>query len=364
MGGSALRSIRSRYGSTVSIWAAGRSREKWERYSDKYGLSDVEFLPADVNAPDDLLDKLIAPFDLIIHTAGPFQQLRTPSLLLAACRGGHKYLDVCDDVQLSRICRQDDIQRMARKSGAKAIISTGIWPGVSSILAQRVVQAAGGAREVDKLTFSFHTSGSGGAGPTILTATFLILGEDALVYRDGKPEYLLSASDARYVDFGDQFGLREVVRMNLIECESCASTGIKNVETFFGTAPPIWNKLFVLMAQSIPKRFLQDRDLMSKFAEFSLPMVYLVDKLVGSKNGIRVDVVTTAGKKFMGLLTHADLEKSVGDSIASFASQMLDHGMNIPPGVHFPEEVPSASFGDSILKEVSRDAISYSISGV
>lgn len=282
----------------------------------------------------------------------------------AACRGGKKYLDVCDDVELSRICRQDDIQMIAKNSGAKAIISTGIWPGVSSLLAQRVIQAAGGVEEVDKLTFSFHTSGSGGAGPTILTATFLILGEDALVYRDGKREYLLSASDSRNVNFGTQFGMREVVRMNLIECESCASTGVKNVETFFGTAPPIWNKLFVLMAQSIPKRFLQDRDLMSKFAEFSLPMVYLIDKLVGSKNGIRVDVITVGGKKYMGLLTHADLEKCVGDSIAAFTSQMLDHGMNIPPGVHFPEEVPSASFGDSILKEVSRDAISYSIKSI
>jgi hypothetical protein len=102
---------------------------------------------------------------------------------------------------------------------------------------------------------------------------------------------------------------------------------------------------------------------MSKFAEFSLPMVYLIDKLVGSKNGIRVDVVNRSNNKFVGLLTHADLESCVGNAIAAFAGQMLENS-NVPAGVYFPEEVPSASFGDAILKEVSKDAISYSIRAV
>ena len=225
VGGSALRSIRARFGHSVSICAAGRSEKKWMQYSEKYDLKDISFLSADISASDEELDKIISPFDLIVHTAGPFQQLRRPSLLLAACRQGKKYLDVCDDVELSRICRSEEIQSLARSSGAAAVISTGIWPGASSLLAQSVIRAAGGVDAVDKITFSFHTSGSGGAGPTILTATFLILGEDVLVYKEGKREYLVSASDSREVDFGEQFGHREVVRLNLIECESCACTG-------------------------------------------------------------------------------------------------------------------------------------------
>jgi hypothetical protein len=61
--------------------------------------------------------------------------------------------------------------------------------------------------------------------------------------------------------------------------------GIDNVETFFGTAPVIWNRLFAAMANLMPQSALKNVDLMNKFALFSLPMVRLVDMLVGCTNG-------------------------------------------------------------------------------
>ena len=64
-------------------------------------------------------------------------------------------------------------------------------------------------------------------------------------------------------------------------------TGIDNVETFFGTAPVIWNRLFTAMANLIPQAALKNVDLMNKFALFSLPMVRLVDMIVGCTNGMR-----------------------------------------------------------------------------
>jgi hypothetical protein len=139
--------------------------------------------------------------------------------------------------------------------------------------------------DIENVSFSFHTAGSGGAGVTILTATFLLLGEDVLVYDNRKKKYLRAASDSKLVDFEDKLGYKEVVRLNLIECESCASSGVKSVETFFGTSPSFWNFLFVLMARFTPKKVLQNRNLMEAFAKFSLPMVRLIDNLVGSKNG-------------------------------------------------------------------------------
>jgi len=113
-----------------------------------------------------------------------------------------------------------------------------------------------------------------------------MIGENVLTYEDGKERYCKSASDTISVDFGEGIGSREVARLNLIECESCyQSFKVPNVETFFGTSPPIWNKLFVLMATIIPPSVLQNRVYMDVFARISLPMVRLVDKLVGSKNG-------------------------------------------------------------------------------
>ena len=363
VGGSALRSLlsRTKTDSTLNldITAAGRSIDKWKSYVSSYDIPEsVNFVSIDISKSSKQLDDVVSGFDLIVHTAGPFQQLKENVLLKTTARMGKKYIDVLDDVELSRICRGNEYQEICKSTGASAVVSTGIWPGCSSLFAQKVIEKAGGHQEVEKVIFSFHTAGSGGAGPTILTATFLILGEDVLVYENGVRKYYPTATAPRYVDFGKAIGPREVIRLNLIECESCAISGIKNVETFFGTAPPIWNTLFSLMGL-VPKSILQNRDLMAKFALFSLPMVYLIDKLVGSANGIRVDVITKKGSTFTGLLTHDDLEQSVGDAICSFAVQVLKN--KVKPGVYFPEEVEDISFGNEILDEISRSALSYSI---
>lgn len=137
--------------------------------------------------------------------------------------------------------------------------------------------------------------------------------------------------------------------------------GIPNVETFFGTAPVLWNRLFVLMAKLIPKRVLQNRDQMNLLARVSLPMVRLVDTLVGSTNAIRVDVTTRnpSEKTLTAVLSHRDLEKCVGDAIAAFALELLPHNTAIPVGVSFPEEMRDTAVADRILDFISRDAIAY-----
>ena len=374
VGGSAVRhlhGIANQHNLEVSV--AGRRKANWDSYVRRQGksssLSGVNFLELDLddsNSNNVALDDAVRTHDLIIHTAGPFQGLTIPSVMESALKHGKLYLDVCDDVSLSRVARSPRYQTLAVKHGGAAIISTGIWPGGSSLLAQRVIELAGGHANVDKCVFKFFTAGSGGAGPTILTATFLILGENVLTYAGGKAVYKVSASDPLTADFGAQIGVRDVARLNLIECESCFVSGVPSVETFFGTAPPFWNTLFVIMAKLIPQRVLQNRDLMATFALASLPMVRLVDAFVGRTNGIRVDVTAKDGRTFEGLLTHLDMEKAVGDAIGAFALQMLQG--TVPPGVFFPEEVEAAlpggqgkQYRDDVLSYIAADAITYTV---
>ena len=56
---------------------------------------------------------------------------------------GKMYLDVCDDINLSRISRSPTYENMAKSTGGIAILSVGIWPGGSSLLAQKVIEIAG-----------------------------------------------------------------------------------------------------------------------------------------------------------------------------------------------------------------------------
>ena len=319
VGGSAVRSLHERFGSEIDLRVAGRSLKNWDAFLGRNSkpLVGVEFVSLDITRKEEL-EVVIPQYDLIIHTAGPFQGLRCPSVLESSLRHGKQYIDVCDDITLSKIARSDIYRDLAVKSKGAAVISTGIWPGGSSLFAQKIIDSVGGKDNVDKVKFTFFTAGTGNAGPTLLAATFLILGEDVLTYVNGKQIYKKSATDLETVDFGKDIGTREVVRLNLIECESCHSSGMRiqihfsslsyyniehlhiyyhysdafafaigidNVETFFGTAPVIWNRLFTAMANIIPQSALKNVDLMNKFALFSLPMVRLVDMLVGCTNG-------------------------------------------------------------------------------
>ena len=227
VGGSAVRSLNDRFGSEIDLWVAGRSEKNWDLFLERAAqpLTGVQFLPLDIYQQSQL-DVVIPQYDLIIHTAGPFQGIRDPTVMETSLRHGRQYIDVCDDITLSSIARSEKYRKIATDSGAAAVISTGIWPGGSSLFAQKIIEAVGGKDEVDKVKFTFFTAGTGNAGPTLLAATFLILGEDVLTYVKGKKVYKKSATDLETVDFGKDIGMREVVRLNLIECESCHSSGI------------------------------------------------------------------------------------------------------------------------------------------
>ncbi len=359
VGGSAVRALAQK---GVQVTVGGRSQSNFEAFLKRNKMKNIGFQEIDIN-DETVLDTVIPNFDLIVHTAGPFQGLTEPNVLMSSLKHGKKYVDVMDDISLSRIARSKKYQEMAKSFGGRAVVSAGIWPGGSSLLAQQSI-ANIGLGKAKKVVFDFFTAGSGNAGTTIITATFLILGENVLTYQGGKAVYKKSATDMKSVDFGPGVGKRDVVRLNLIECESCfvSSEGKLDVETYFGTAPRLWNSLFALMANAIPQKFLQNRDAMTKLAVFSMPMIRLIDLFVGSRNSIKVTIETDNGQKRSALMTHDDLEAAVGDSLSSFVVRMLpsENGVepDILPGVYYPEEMPE-EYRDQVLKDISNSAIYF-----
>ena len=345
VGGSAVKSLLQ--SGRVEVEVGGRDASNW-----KGGANFVAM---------DLFDTqhsalLLPQYDLVVNTAGPFQGLDDPTLLRSCLLAGVPYVDVCDDIKLSKIARSAPFQELAQTKKTAAIISAGIWPGVSSLLAQRLLQDVSPTDEQVDVSFTFFTAGSGGAGETILTATFLLLGEDVMVYQGGKPVFFKTATSPVTVDFGPGIGSREAVRLNLIECESCFQSSKESfpklsVETRFGTAPRLWNRLFSTMALALPQTMLQNRRAMKALAAVSLPMVRFVDSFVGSANGMHVQVITPAGTR-TALLTHKDLEAEVGACLSDFALHLLElssRGGERSHGVWFPEEIPDAGVRAAIL---------------
>ena len=54
-------------------------------------------------SPSDISKAVVEESDLVIHAAGPFQRRDRCHVLEAAIMGKTPYLDVCDDVEYSRM---------------------------------------------------------------------------------------------------------------------------------------------------------------------------------------------------------------------------------------------------------------------
>lgn len=306
------------------------------------------------------LRALLTSHHLVLHTAGPFQHSADPTLVLRECISARvHYIDVCDDLAHAQACRQ--LEDLARQHAVIALISTGIYPGVSNLMASRAARRL--ACTVESIKLYYHTAGSGGIGATVLASTFLLLGEQVLVYdRGGGARVTDAGSEAEVVDFGGGVRRRVVYLLNLPEVVSLQrylAGGKALVCAKFGTTPRVWNVLLRAMARWVPDAVLRDRQIMTGLARFSMPVVRAVDAICGARTAILVKV-EGGGKGVSLCYEHSGLERGVGEATAAFVREVLEGG--VKKGVWFPEELEEGAqervleravkFGDGFRMEI------------
>ncbi|CAM0953826.1 unnamed protein product [Alopecurus aequalis] len=318
----------------LNILIGGRNREKGESLAYKLG-ENSEFVKIDTgNAA--MLEKVLQGVDLVVHTAGPFLGKAECIVLQAAILTKTAYIDVCDDMDYS--WRAKAFHEEAKAQGVPAIITAGICPGVSNVMAAELVNAARNEdRKPERLRFFYYAAGSGGAGPTMLTTSFLLLAEDVTAYNKGEEIKLKPYSGALNVDFGKGVGRRDVYLMNLPEVKSTHKfLGVPTVSARFGTSPFLWNWGMEAFANFLPTEFLRDKDKVEIFVELVDPLVRTIDGIVGECVSMRVDLECSNGRKTKGLFSHRNFSISVGHSTAAFVLEVLEGSTQ--PGVWFPEE--------------------------
>lgn len=311
-------------------------------------LEDVQFVSLDRENVASAEKVLLEPFDLVVHTAGPFQgKVGTINGILEAClKSSVPYIDVCDDY-CTATATKTRFAAMAKERNVPCIVSTGCWPGVSSLMAKQLVAATLKSypqlKPADlKVDFSFFTAGSGGAGVTLLVATFLILAEKALTVVNGRRIPVEAMADYSTVNFGHIIGNRDVAHLNLLETASVhAVLGVGSTTSRFGTAPNFWNYLLGFMAK-LPTDVLANEELMRKLSIFSIPIVRVVDFFAGATNAMRCDVTCAKepNLRATAIYGHENLEPCVGECVAAFACAVLSGA--VPPGIWFPEEAIAA----------------------
>uniref|UniRef100_A0A0E0RDH9 Saccharopine dehydrogenase NADP binding domain-containing protein n=1 Tax=Oryza rufipogon TaxID=4529 RepID=A0A0E0RDH9_ORYRU len=321
VGGSTATAL-SKLRPDLNILIAGRNREKGESLASKLG-EESEFVQVDIRDRN-MLEEVLQDVDLVVHAAGPFQRENECTVLQAAIATKTAYIDVCDDTDYS--WRAKGFHEQAKDCGIPAITTAGIYPGVSNVMAAELVHAA-----------RSENAGTGGAGPTILTTSFLLLAEDVIAYNKGEEIKLKPYSGALSIDFGKGVRKKDVYLLNLPEVKSAYKVlGVPTVSARFGTAPFFWNWGMQAFANFLPVEFLRDRNKVLKLVGFVDPFVRAIDGIAGERVSMRVDLDCSNGKNTIGLFSHRKLSVSVGYATAAFVLAVLEGSTQ--PGVWFPEE--------------------------
>ena len=353
-----LDKLSRRNGTPLTIAVGGRDAASFERSRARLvqqgmaGADELSFAPIDLDGSAAALSAAVSGASLVVHTAGPFQGREEPSLLRAALGAGVPYCDVCDELLLARNSKA--LSAEAATAGVPCVVSCGIWPGVSALMAAEAVAKLGGPGSCERIEFSFHTAGTGGAGPTIVSATFLLLATEAMVYVDGKLVAKEPWTERRVSDFGPGIGERECFLLdNPDVCSVAEALNIANCASRFGSTPSIWNTLFGAM-KALPRELLYDRSAMQVLAIVSMPVIRMVDALVGKTNAMRVDAYRRSddgsSKQITLRCVHSDLEDCVGQATAAFGMELLRGRVctsmgkaTIEPGVWYPAELQAAA---------------------
>ena len=212
-----------------------------------------EFLQLDL-ADRDRVSRAIQGCDLVVHCAGPFDY-RDGFVLKRCIELGVNYLDVSDRPPFVK--KALAYREAAQKAGVTAILSTGVFPGISNSMVRQGVEFLDRAEEI---YLYYVVAGSGGGGVTVMRTTFLGLQHSFPAWIEGEWRAVLPYRDRVVVEFPEPYGRVGVYWFEVAETYSFVESfpGVKTVVTKFGSFPDFYNRLTALTARFLPKSWLNN----------------------------------------------------------------------------------------------------------
>ena len=284
------------------------------------------------------------PVSCVIHTAGPYSDQSSPTVLDACIDFKIPvYVDVSDPIDFLETSLERHQSAIA--SGTTAILAAGAFPGMSNVLAMEAAAAAAAKvttesesenenekisksveTKVKDVRFNYFTKGLGGSGTVNLYITNLGFGDPMVMHENGKRTRFddLSGRLLGKVDFfinndndgsdsdsdsGDsdsddnltwmeenararaRVGTQKVFAWPFPEAATVASelSIAGSSSSAMGTAPDVWNDMLGLLVDLVPRNWWRSRRFSKFMADFSEPLVVATDfamrKLTSLSNG-------------------------------------------------------------------------------
>ena len=293
------------------------------------------------------VEQAIAQHDLVIHCAGPFRS-RNHHVLLSCITQGKPYVDVADSpdyVNLALTHRQ-----AAQDAGVTAIVSTGIFPGISGSMVRQGIEQLDKA---EKVHLSYLVAGSGGAGVTVMRTTFIELQTPFMSKLNGQWRAIAPYSQREVIDF-PRYGKGGVYWFNTIEALTVADTfpEVKTIITKFGSVPDYYNRLTWLMARA-PGGLLKNPKVIEALSRISYRMTEVTDPHTGVGIAMRILIEGEASGQpatYLATLDHEDTAFCAGCGTGAIAELILSGRLN-KPGIWPVEQALSTALFEETLAQ-------------
>ena len=138
------------------------------RSAPRFALSARQrYRPLNLSDSGDL-QAAIAAHQLVIHCGGPFRS-RGLEVLTHCIDARTNYVDVADSPDY--VAQALALGPAAQAAGVTAVVSTGVFPGISNSMVRQGIEELDRAESVH---LSYLVAGSGGAGVTVMRTTFIV----------------------------------------------------------------------------------------------------------------------------------------------------------------------------------------------
>ncbi|MEM6868989.1 MAG: saccharopine dehydrogenase NADP-binding domain-containing protein [Cyanobacteria bacterium P01_F01_bin.3] len=301
---------------------------------DEKAKSNRTFQSIDL-ADESAVEKAIASHDLIVHCAGPFRS-RNHHVLNSCIAQGKSYIDVADSPDY--VNKALKYREEAQAAGVTAVISTGIFPGISGSMVRQGIEQLDKAESVH---LSYLVAGSGGAGVTVMRTTFIELQTPFMSKINGRWRAIEPYSQREVLEF-PRYGKGGVYWFNTVEALTVADTfpELKTIVTKFGSVPDYYNRMTWLMAR-LPKAVLNNKALIESVSQISYKMTQVTDPKTGVGIAMRMQI---DGEKngnaasYLATFDHEDTAFCAGCGTGAIA-QLILTGQLTKPGVWPVEQI-------------------------